>query len=312
MTRSPDPDRLILAYLEEGVTELPDRAYEVIRSDIDRTRQRVVVGPWRTPQMHSFAKWVIAAAAVVVVALVGYNLLPSQGGVGGPASSPSQSPSRSPSTAASGPPSIAASPSDAIHAGLLEPGTYTIYAQGGTNTNVRLTVPAGWHWVDGFHLTTSSSKAPDGVAIGFWTDDLQVYADPCKWDAGEPDPPTGPTARALVDALAAQPTRNASTPIERMGKNLEGADRWEGWSVDLTVPDDLDFSRCAKGQYRSWGPEDSVRYHQGPGQRDTVWAVDVDPGVRVVVDLASFPGTPQKTMTEARSILESLVFGHWG
>ena len=101
MTRTPDPDRLILAYLEEGVTELPDRVYEVVRSDIDRTRQRAVIGPRRTPQMNSFAKWAIAAAAVLVVALVGYSLLPSRGEVAAP--SASASPSPSPSASASGP-----------------------------------------------------------------------------------------------------------------------------------------------------------------------------------------------------------------
>ncbi len=76
MTRPPDTERLIRAYLDEGLNELPDRVYEVVRSDIDRTRQRVVIGPWRTPDMNTFAKLAMAAAAVVVVAIVGYNLLP--------------------------------------------------------------------------------------------------------------------------------------------------------------------------------------------------------------------------------------------
>ncbi len=78
MTASRDTERLIRAFLDEGVTELPERVYDVVRSDIDRTHQRVVIGPWRTPDMNTFAKFAMAAAAVLVVAIVGYNLLPSE------------------------------------------------------------------------------------------------------------------------------------------------------------------------------------------------------------------------------------------
>ena len=77
------------------------------------------------------------------------------------------------------------------------------------------------------------------------------------------------------------------------------------------MPDDLDFSNCSNGEFRSWGPEANARYHQGPGQRDTVWAIDVESGVRVVVDVASFPGTPEKAMTEVDAIQSSMVFS-WG
>ena len=192
MTRAPDSERLIRAYLDEGLNELPDRVYEVVRSDIDRTRQRVVIGPWRTPDMNTFAKLAMAAAAVVVVAIVGYNLLPSSGGVGVAPASPSPSVSASPSSSASR--GIGGRPSDAIPTGPLQPGTYTVYGLNGTDINVRFTVPAGWRWSDGWVLTPTSADPPDGVAMAFWTGDIQVYTDPCQWNGAEPDPPTGPTA----------------------------------------------------------------------------------------------------------------------
>ena len=45
--------------------------------------------------MNTYAKLAIAAAAVVVVAVIGINLLPASGGIGGqPAVSPSPSPRR--------------------------------------------------------------------------------------------------------------------------------------------------------------------------------------------------------------------------
>jgi len=93
MTTTPDPDRLIRAFLAEGQTDLPDRTYAAVRADIDRTRQRVVIGPWSEPRMNDIARLAIAAAALVVVAVVGTNLPAIRGIVGGgPAASPSPSP----------------------------------------------------------------------------------------------------------------------------------------------------------------------------------------------------------------------------
>jgi hypothetical protein len=311
MTRTSDTERLIRAYLDEGLNELPDRVYEVVRSDIDRTRQRVVIGPWRTPDMNTFAKLAMAAAAVVVVALVGYNLLPGRGGVGGAPASPPPSASTSPSSSASG--AIGGGPSDAVPAGALKPGTYTKYRIDGTGINVRFTVPSGWTWVDEWILSPIGA-ANDDPAIGFWTGDIQVYRDPCKWRGTEPDPPTGSTARDLVDDLAALPARNASAPVERKAAGPGGAQlfQWPGWSIQLTVPQDADFSKCDDGQFRTWGPERNARYHQGPGQRDVIWAIDADPSSgadgRVVIVVGSFPGAPAKTMADIDAILASMEF----
>ena len=104
MTTPRDPDRLIRAFLAEGPTDLPDRTYDAIRSDIERTRQRVVFGPWRLTPMNTYVKLAIAAAAVVVVAVVGINLLPAGNGqIGGPGPSPSPAPSPSPTPTPSPP-----------------------------------------------------------------------------------------------------------------------------------------------------------------------------------------------------------------
>ena len=42
--------------------------------------------------MNTYAKFALAAAAVLVVAVVGYNVLLGRGGVGGPTATPSPSP----------------------------------------------------------------------------------------------------------------------------------------------------------------------------------------------------------------------------
>src|SRR5439155_13499714 len=80
MTASRDPDKLIRAFLDEGQTDLPDRVFDAVRHDIQRTRQRVVIGPWRVPNMNMFARVAIAAAAVVAIGFAWVNFGPSRAG----------------------------------------------------------------------------------------------------------------------------------------------------------------------------------------------------------------------------------------
>ena len=89
-----DPDRLIHTFLMEGQTELADQVYDAVRSSIERKRQRVVIGPWRTPFMNKLIPIGLGVAAVVVALVVGTRLLgpaPS-----GPGSLPSATPSATP------------------------------------------------------------------------------------------------------------------------------------------------------------------------------------------------------------------------
>ena len=75
MTVPRDPDRKIRAYLDEGRTELPDHAYDAVRADIDRTRQRVVIGPWREPRVSTVASLAFGAAAVLMVGVIGLTVI---------------------------------------------------------------------------------------------------------------------------------------------------------------------------------------------------------------------------------------------
>jgi hypothetical protein len=89
-------DDLIRAFIAEGREELPDRAFDAVRGDIHRTRQRVVIGPWREPQMSNLAKVAIAAAAVVAVLFGASRLLPPASGPGTTTPSPTPSPTVTP------------------------------------------------------------------------------------------------------------------------------------------------------------------------------------------------------------------------
>jgi hypothetical protein len=97
MTAPRDADHLIRAYLDEGMTQLPDRSYDSVRAHIDRTHQRVVIGPWRMPQMSSIARIALGAAAVAIAAVaVAVSLPNNTSQVGPPIESPIMSPTPSP------------------------------------------------------------------------------------------------------------------------------------------------------------------------------------------------------------------------
>ena len=54
MTAPHDLDRQLDAFLTDGPTELPDPSFDAVRDRMEATRQRVVIGPWRMPDMNKF------------------------------------------------------------------------------------------------------------------------------------------------------------------------------------------------------------------------------------------------------------------
>jgi hypothetical protein len=291
MTSSRDTERLIRAFLDEGVTALPERFYDAIRSDIDRTQQRVVIGPWRTPDMNTFAKFAMAAAAVLVVALVGYNLLPSDPGRGGtPSVSPSPSITASPSIAASSSPSPSPSELAFIAAGSIPPGRHSMVRSG---TSFSVDMPAGWISNGDFRIHTPSNQA----AIIFWGyPPTNVYADPC---AKEPlDPPAGDTPAELAAAVSSIPGTDlvdgpADVTIGGHPAQL----------LSIRIREDVD---CAAPEFLLWyaqqdGPDEG-RWPDALGDTMDVWIIDVD-GTNVWID-----GTAGKTTTPAvREVIAQMI-----
>jgi hypothetical protein len=231
---------------------------------------------------------------------------------GGPVATPSPAPVVGPSGALVGPSGAAV-----VQGALLDPGTYDYLGVDHAGFNIRFTVPAGWTW-NGRYLSKGDVGLPHGAGIFFDGRLVQVYADPCHWAGAEPFLATGSSVHDLVAALAAQPMRSSTAPTSRGANALTIAGRWAGMAVELTVPDNIVFADCYRGQFRSWGPDQDARSHQGPGQRDLVWAVDLTGngvetgGQRLIIDAASFPGTPAEVMSEIEAILGSIVVGHWG
>lgn len=242
----------------------------------------------------------LGAAAVVVALVVGTQVLgsPEAGGVGG---------------APTAEPTPAASPTPVTGSGTtgLQPGTsFSLTDEGsldGMPTQpVTVTIPAaGW---DGDPrsgvLVKGEPNPPDGAGTILFFGDLYVYGDPCRWSSTRPETPAT-TVDEIVSALAAQALREASTPVD---VTLDG---YTGKAVTLHVPGDALFSECDGSQFGSWGlagaDQAPMRYHQGPGQIDEVWVVDVN-GVPAIIDWTYYEDTPQSVVDELRAIVESIRF----
>jgi hypothetical protein len=95
MTTERDPGtRIVLSWLREEAHENAERVLLRALDEVETTPQRRSWWPaLRTSRMHPFAKLLAAAAALLLVAVAGYQFLPRNGGIGGqPTFAPSPSP----------------------------------------------------------------------------------------------------------------------------------------------------------------------------------------------------------------------------
>ena len=275
MTRDDDFIGQLEGYLDEyeGSTPLPDEARDAIRAQLPSIQQRPAWWPARRfPEMNNYVKFGLAAAAVVVAALLGFNYLVAPN-IGGPGlDDPTPTPSPTP---------------HALRCGReLEAGTYQF---------------TGWtRWTSRSPSLTAGrtsgirrrgdAMARRGVLAKRRGGRADVYADPCRWQDGYVDPPVGPTVDDLATALANQPQRGEAVPAD---VTIDG---YSGKMVELSVPDDIDFANCDSGEFHSW----EGRFQQAPGQIDRVYILDVD-GQRVVIDSHFTPGTSEAELRRAAS-----------
>jgi hypothetical protein len=151
MNRTPDVERVLRDYFADDGLTAPDYILDTVEGRISRHRQRRSWRlPWRNPMSTPF-KLAAGLAAVVLVALVGWQLLPGQPGIGGPQSpTPTQQPSATPVASASPSP---ASSSSAVFpewwtsdsppngAGILQSGSQ---ATRSFRPGFTFSVPEGW------------------------------------------------------------------------------------------------------------------------------------------------------------------------
>jgi hypothetical protein len=295
MTAPRDADRLIQAFLSEGETDLPERAFEAVRRDIHRTHQRVVLGPWREPDMSTVARVAIAAAAVVAIGLAWINFGPSHDnkGVGG-----SQTPTPTAATA----PTPSPSPKPLPNSGQVEPGRYTLITAGeiapGPFPQLAVTVPAGWS-ADGGGLLLKNYGASDteaGPSLVVW-EMSGTFVDPCT-NHTFVKPTAAPGTDALVDALA---DAYAHQPGTRAGPpTAVTVDGYSGKFVELTVT--ADITKCPDN-FWIWGSNDgNSRYVQGTNEMNRMYILNVE-GHRFTFSAR----IPARTTTADRAELEAII-----
>jgi hypothetical protein len=91
MSTDRDVERIVRSWMDEGVTQLPDRVLDLVLDQLPATPQRRA--SWlarRTPTMNTYTRLGFLAAAVVLAAVVGIGLY-ARSGVGGPPSTPNPS-----------------------------------------------------------------------------------------------------------------------------------------------------------------------------------------------------------------------------
>lgn len=243
--------------------------------------------------MNTQIKAILAVAAVVVVAVVGYNLLPGRGGIGGqPTPSPAPAPTPTPLVTA-GP---TATPPVVPPAGALSPGRHGFRLEGVSFT---LDIPEGWESNGEFGIDKEVGLAPTGASFILWEDDADgIFSDPCN---GVRAPAVGPSAADLAAGIAAVPgTELASGPT---AVTLGGQ---PGQQVAITIPDDIP---CPANDFYLWYDETKPvsRYATATGETIRVWIIDVD-GVRVQLDGETFEGAGPEVGRELQSIVESIEF----
>ena len=306
MTTERDPrTRIVLSWLREDAHENAERVLLRALDEVDTTPQRRSWWPARRSRpMNTYARYAIAAAAVLVVAVVGYNLLPRSPGSGGqltpgPTVVPSPSPSSNPTNAPTPSPGpLTSTPFGPGGFGMCPPpvvdATCTEDPRDDSIT-LTYTIPGSWAELSaagGAGAWIDEDAPPAGAAVTF-TRGSWLYSDPCTPnDELNADIPVGPSVDDFVTALVDHPLLDVSTPAD------VALDGYSGKYLDLQVPDDI--SECFR--YR---PIEQHIYAQGPGHRWHLWVLDVG-GVRVLVEGNDYAGTSAARLAEEQAIIDSI------
>jgi hypothetical protein len=309
MSSDRDTTRIVRSWLDEGVTALPDRVLDAVLDQVPATPQRRATwGPARRfADMNTFAKFAVSAAAVVLAALVGINLLPG-GGVGGDPF-PSSTSSLAASPTRSSTPSLRPEPSpiaDAFPAaGQLAVGRHTV-SQNGIQFSFEVST-TGWQ-------SSGIAVAPDGGNIKkaggglqeiwmlFWSID-GVFADPCGHVAA---PPVSPSASDLAAAVASMPGYDVVTPPTQV--TIGGQ---EATHVVVKLREDID---CSPTQFFMWyddvrcGSDDPChRWADARGQTNSVWIFERD-GTHVWIEAQTRETASPETILEVQQVIDSIQF----
>lgn len=291
-----DTTRTVRAWLRTEEHETADHVLFAVLDQLDTTPQRRLRWlPAQRPALRAIAGFGLGAAAVVAAVVIGMSLAGRNIGEPVPPA---------PAATSTATPTVAPTPTPTpmTFGGLPATGAVT-----GTNTitapfpiDVTFTVEEPWTmWspgaaVDAAAIYQGSPDPPSGRGIVFAIV-ANVYADPCDTRAGALIPPVGPSVDDLASALLAQVNTEGGPPVPVT------VDGYQGVYLEFTNTNQDDPTCIPVKRWNSTpGPREAL-----VGERDQIWILDVD-GVRLVIDLFSFPGTSEADIAEMRAIVDTI------
>jgi hypothetical protein len=282
MNQHSDFDRVLSRWFEDGPNTMPDRIVGVVAGRIGRQPQRRAWRLHRRVQVNApYFRLAAVLATGLILAVVGWQLLPGRGGnIGGPAT---------PSPLATPAPTAAPLPDGTLHAG-----DYVLRALIGDPMAFVITAPEGWQGFGGFFLGgPNASGAPNGVGISV-NHDPEVVSSPC--DAA-PHTPAPSTSSPSIDDLVAAISSRADLQISSVSDTVLAG--YAGKRVDIQFPATL----ACENQYLFAEPKGL--YANGPGNHWRVWLLDVGGDTAVVV-LLDYAATPAADRTAAEAAIASI------
>ena len=272
MTAELDTTRVVRAWLEEGVTRLPDRVLDAVLADIPQTQQRRRSGSGLASWRRS--TWVRLLVAVMMLVIAAASLALVAGAFRGP---PVPRP---------------------FDIRPLDAGRYVIDRP--FPVRISLDLPAGWQGADlgsGIAQVSRVDEEADPGGLTFTTVEA-VYPDPCHWnDASIEVVPPG--VDALVGALTTLDGVAVTSPTDTQ---LGG---YQTRSVTLTAPQDFAGCSTPEPRFRIWGHPDG--HFLAPGERNQIWVTQIG-STRLVVSSEVFPATSPAVAEELAAIIASIRF----
>jgi len=271
MTTELDTSRAVRAWLEEGVTRLPDRVLDAVLADVPQTPQRrrsgSDVASWRR------ATWVRLLVALMTLISVAAALALAAGAFRAPIPRP-------------------------FDVRPLDRGRYVIDRP--FPVRISLDLPSGWQGADlGANIAQIARVDEDADPGGLtFTTVEAVYPDPCHWDQASIEV-VPPGVDPLVDALASLHGVGITSPTD---------DKLGGYAArTLTLTAPSDFSGCStpEPQFRIWGHPGALWL--APGERNQIWVTEIG-STRLVVSSAVLPETSPAVVDELGAIVASIRF----
>jgi hypothetical protein len=158
---------------------------------------------------------------------------------------------------------------------------------------ITVTVPDGWFGKLGNTVLKVGSRPTRDASLSFDVFD-NLYADVCHWQAGQANPPIGPTVDDLTAGLAAR----SSTPTVPAATEIGG---FAGKYVEVTTASDM--SACDQGVARiEVAGNDRVHL---PDEHLMYRILNADGG-RLVITAVDYPETPAADRAALQSIIDSI------